>query len=226
MMTIISSIGMRLLRWFPCLALARIALEVSVKYPSNHGFGMADCFWWCAGCLISIALLILLTHRPPLPQIVVSLLVFLGLWAADRFNVMTTYQQWIERGQPKWGRVKCAADIDNVGVFIKQECTYELDGKFVSIWAVHNKLPVDVKLRTMGYDEIAQFWELDLLGTRIPIAASHDKCRDCNAFLAESNKNYIMEVSANADTIQQGLRIEYWTDSFSKELELPFKNSR
>ena len=41
-MTIISSIGMRLLRWFPCLALARIALEIFVKYPSNHGFGLCN----------------------------------------------------------------------------------------------------------------------------------------------------------------------------------------
>ena len=82
---------------------AAAGIEIWVKYPCNHGGGLAlpvalgvlalvlnllwmvrvrRVSWFRIGALVSLALLLL---------------------ACDRFNVSLSYEEWIRRGMPEWG---------------------------------------------------------------------------------------------------------------------------
>ena len=85
---------------------ALLMAEVLVKYPSNHGGGTV--LHVALGGLATVINVVYMVCARRLTFIRIGILALFALllYACDRYNVLITYEDWVERGMPEWGTPK------------------------------------------------------------------------------------------------------------------------
>ena len=108
---------------FPAFALARIALEILLRYPGNHGPGITQYYPWFFVAVACTAVLWIWERKPPCASVLcVSAMTFVLFFAADKLNIALTYEEWILKGQPQWGQYRTRlTDFDYPGASV-EEC--------------------------------------------------------------------------------------------------------
>ena len=115
---------------FPLLALARILLEILLRYPGNHGPGITRYYTWFFAALACTAVLWIWERTPPCtPVLCVSAMTFVLFFAADKFNIALTYEEWILKGQPQWGQYRTRLTDYNSPEASLEECEKVLAAK-------------------------------------------------------------------------------------------------
>lgn len=95
------------IRIWPFIAAGRILLEIALRYPGNHGPGVEPYYPWFLSALAATAVIWICERTPPCRAVVcVSFLTFVLFFAADRLNIALTYEEWIQKGQPRWGQYR------------------------------------------------------------------------------------------------------------------------
>ncbi len=77
---------------------------IIVRYPTNHGSSAQG---FCTIFALFLALCLALwfaTKRLPVLSLVIVLVSLLAAVVADRANLMMSYEEWLKRGMPEWGR--------------------------------------------------------------------------------------------------------------------------
>jgi ABC-type transport system involved in multi-copper enzyme maturation permease subunit len=86
------------------LGILALAIEVAVRYPDNHASGV----WGYAvyfSCILLLALyLSIFKSREWVFLLAASVALLLVVYACDRWNIMVSYETWIERGMPSFGQ--------------------------------------------------------------------------------------------------------------------------
>lgn len=84
--------------WIPLYA--SIAIEMILKYPSDHGGG-TTVFWGCLLVVASLDVVCMIGKRRVVWLMVRLMAIYaVALVACDAFNILLDYEEWIEKGMP------------------------------------------------------------------------------------------------------------------------------